>query len=192
MKTSERSVVVLRLIPHVEMLQQNLWHNSTCRVPALSYTVKALISNEVLPSSYLKWKVALFLAQFNQKLELSSTWCANSSKTLVLKLDFIYSFSKIHQIFQTFLFKVTDGEKLIFHWLLTIILNQSQIIESALTTHSYFNNKKKIRKEKKIIHEVLWYLTLGMKTTRTRFSNLNTIQLGKNRKRITLLQNWLI
>ena len=128
MKTSYRSVVVPRLIPHIEMRQQNLSHNSTCRVPALSYTVKALISNEVSPSPCLKWKVALFLAQFNQKLELSSTCCANSRKTLVLKLDFIYSFSKIHQIFQTFLFKVTDGEKLISHWLFTIILNQSQIM----------------------------------------------------------------
>ena len=29
----------------------------------------------------------------------------------------------------------------------------------------------------------------GMKTRGTRFSNLNTIQLEKNRKRITLLQN---
>ena len=105
MKTSYRSVVVPRLIPHIEMRQQNLSHNSTCRVPALSYTVKALISNEVSPSP------------------------------------------KIHQIFQTFLFKVTDGGKLIFHWLLTIILNQSQIIEPALTTHSYFNNKKVARKE---------------------------------------------
>ena len=74
--------------------------------------------------------------------------------------------------------------------------------------------------ERKITHEVLWYLTLscttayfkvdstsikyvaqavvrnsGMKTTRTRFSNLNTIQLEKNRKRIpTKLINivWLI
>ena len=95
----------------------------------------------------LEMKSILVLAQFNQKLELSSTWCANSRKTLVLKLDFIYSFSKIHQIFQTFLFKVTDGEKLVFHWLLIIILNQSQIIESALTTHSSFNNTKVARME---------------------------------------------
>ena len=60
--------------------------------------------------------------------------------TLVLKLDLIYSFPKIHQIFQNFFLKVTDGE-------LIIILNQNQIIESALRTHSFFNNTEVARKE---------------------------------------------
>ena len=67
--------------------------------------------------------------------------------TLVLKLDLIYSFPKIYQIFQNVFLKVTDGEKFISHWLLTIILNKSQIIESALTTYCYYNNTKGARKE---------------------------------------------